>query len=900
MLEHLQRVALGLLPRDFRDRFGPEMLAAARAVDAERPRRPGRLLRAVADVAVTPLALRRDLRREARATHAPKEAPMVLASWLRDLRWAVRGLGREPAFTAFCTITLALGIGANTAMFGIADRLLLGGPTGVRDANRVVRVYATTQVSGLREFTTDGFGYVSYAALREGTHAFSALATSAVEDDVMGRGAEARRVRVDYATASLFPLLGVQAERGRFYDDFEDVPAATARVAVLSDAAWRTVFGAADDAVGRTILLNDEPFTIVGVAPRGFTGPQFGPVDLWVPGGVLGARVTSDWTTSWNAQWLTIVGRLKPGVTSDQAGEDVTAAHRRAYTGDDNDMRAARFFVASLRADDAGTESTDLRVLRWLTVVSALVLLIACANVTNLLLARGMRRAREVAVRAALGAGRARLVRLLLLEALLLALGGAALGLFVAWQVGASARAVLFASVAWSSPPVNGRAFVAATLLAAAAGLLIGIVPALRATRSDLAGALKSGVREGGGRRSRLRTSLTVAQAALSVVLLVGAGLFVHSFWTAYTLDVGFDPDRVTVIDASRPSMSHFPAGPARVAERLRRRDFFVNVLDRVRALPGVEQAGVAVGTPFGNRFTIGLRVEGRDALPRLPGGGPSVSAVTAGYFETMGTRIVRGRAFTPDEHAGTTPVAIVSELMADTIWPGADPLGTCLYIGDGAPPCARVVGIAENTYTDRLREDPVMHYYVPLGQESGFGGAVLLVRRTAGGTAPVAEIRRLLAGLDSTIGYVSDETLRSRIDPQLRPWRIGATVFALSGLLALVVAGIGLYSVTSYLIADRRHEIGVRLALGASAGHVTRLVLGGSVAMAMIGVVLGEAVAWSLGGLAAPLLFQTSPHDPLVFGTVGGVLLTVAVLASVGPARRARGVSALEALRAE
>jgi hypothetical protein len=303
------------------------------------------------------------------------------------------------------------------------------------------------------------------------------------------------------------------------------------------------------------------------------------------------------------------------------------------------------------------------------------------------------------------------------------------------------------------------------------------------------------------------------------------------------------------------------------------------------------------------------------------------VSAVSAGYFETIGTRLLRGRAFTADDRAGTEPVAIVSDLMARTVWPGSDAIGKCLLIGPDTPPCTRVVGIAANTYRSRLREDPVMHYYIPAGQEVGFGGSALIVRvadrspalgpfsrasiRRLLGTWPglpdvdvrttlVSDVRRLLIGLDSTISYISAETIQERIEPQVRPWTLGATVFLLSGLLALIVAGIGIYSVMSYLIADRRREIGVRMALGASASDIVRLVLRGSLLMAVVGIAIGEVVAALLGRFAEPLLFETSPRDPAVFAGVAAVLLAVAMVATFLPARRARSVNPVEALRVE
>jgi hypothetical protein len=314
-----------------------------------------------------------------------------------------------------------------------------------------------------------------------------------------------------------------------------------------------------------------------------------------------------------------------------------------------------------------------------------------------------------------------------------------------------------------------------------------------------------------------------------------------------------------------------------------------------------VDAVGVAHGMPFGNRFTQKVRVAGHETMPTLATGGPSVSAVTAGYFETVGTAIRRGRGFTTEDRAGSEPVAIVSEQMARTVWPDSDPLGSCLLIGDGTPPCARVVGVAEDTHRSRLRENPVMHYYIPVGQEIrlGFGGPVLLVR-SADPLSIVPEIRRLLAALDRDVTYVNAETVQARIEPQIRPWRIGASVFLISGLLALAVAGIGIYSVMSYLIAGRRQEIGVRLALGATRADILKLVFRGSLLMAATGVVIGELAAVSLARYAQPLLFDTSPRDPMVFAVIGGLLLTVAVVATLAPAHRAQRVSATEALRAE
>jgi predicted permease len=337
-----------------------------------------------------------------------------------------------------------------------------------------------------------------------------------------------------------------------------------------------------------------------------------------------------------------------------------------------------------------------------------------------------------------------------------------------------------------------------------------------------------------------------------------------------------------------------------RDAVRARRRGFYTDALDRVRAIPGVDEASVAVGLPFGNRFSVEVAVPGMVALPKVETGGPGISAVEPAYFKTMGTPIVRGRAFTPADRAGSAPVAIVSEFMARTVWPDEDPLGRCLNIGRTPIGCATIVGIAGNAHRARLVEAPKMHVYIPLGQEVDFGGAVMLVRSDRDPSALTDAVRRELTAADATITFVAAETLASRIDPQMRSWQLGLSTMMFSGLLALIVSAVGIYSVLSYLVADRRHEIGVRLALGASVDHVAGMVLRWGLGMAAAGVLIGSAVAAGVATFVQPLLFNVSARDPLVFAAVGGILLLIALAASLVPGLRAARVDPLEALRAE
>ena len=752
----------------------------------------------------------------------------------------------------------------------------------------------------MRLFTSDGFGHVTFEMARRQATSFDSVGSYVIDDVVLGEGADARPARGGYASASLFPLLGVQPIAGRFFDEQENVPDGAQHVAVLSYGAWQGWFGGASDVLGKTIEVGGDRYAVVGVAPRGFTGPQLGPVDFWMPINLMGPRVTDGWQTSWNVQWLKIVGRLKPGVTFAEASDDLTGVLHRTYNGDEPYVATGRMSVAALSADESGAEAPEVTVVRWLFGVTLIVLLIACANVANLMLARGVKRSREVALRFALGARAFRLVRLLLVESMLLAVAGALGGIGVAYGLGELARRQIFSWVDWSTSPVDGRVLAASAVLAIVTGLVVGLLPAWRVVTSDLTSALKQSARDGGGQRSRMRHALTVLQAGLSVVLLVGAGLFLRSLWNVWTLPLGMDPDRVLVADLTRPAISRIPGQAAQDSERARRRLATLDFISEIGRLAGVEHAAAAVGLPFGNRFTIPVRIPGLASVPRLKTGAPSVSAVTADYFVTMGTRILRGRAFTPMDRAGSEPIAIVNDTMAKTVWPGEDPIGKCFFFGAEGAPCARIVGIAEATHETAVREPPVMHYYIPFGQEVGFGGTVIIVRGAGDPLALGPAVRRAIVDKDPTVRFVGLQTVQQEIDPQTKQWRVGATVFALSGLLALIVAAVGIYSVMSYLVADRTHEIGVRLALGARRADVATMILRGSIGMAGLGAVFGCATALFASPLMEALLFNESARDPLIYAGAAGVILVVAISAGIVPTIRANRISPLTALRAD
>lgn len=825
----------------------------------------------------------------------------------RDLSYAVRQLRASPGFTAAVVLTFALGIGANAAMFGIIDRLLLRGPAHVRDPERVMRFYYTTDVPGEGSRTSDRLGYAAFRALRGRTPSLEAVAAYSYGDVTLGRGVDAREIKEGHATSTFFPLLGARPYLGRFFQPDEDQPGNPQYVAVLGYSLWRTHFGADSGIVGKTIVLEHEPYVVIGVAPDGFTGAGLSRVDVWIPMSIRGVRIHPDWTGTWDATWLGIIGRLPPGVVPERASQEVTAAIRAAYDGHDPAMPNLRGSFRPIRVGDEGKEPAELAVSRWLTGVAVIVLLIVCANVANLLLARGVRREREIAVRLALGASGGRVARLLLVESVLLALMGGAAGLVVAHEGGQIVRLLLLPDVAWHESPVHGRVLAFTAIASTVVGILIGLVPAMQAGRLDLNASLKAGVREGGGRRARLRTALTVAQAALSAVLLVGAGLFVRSLRNVASLPHGLEPERVfaVVIHWPNPNVMRL-AGKDTDRERARETAFYDAALERVRQLPGVERASIAAGTiPFHGRLSMGLDLPGRDSTPTLQGGGsyPYVSAVTSDHFATVGTRLRRGRAFTPQDRAGSERVAVVNETMARTLWPGGDAIGQCLIIM--RQPCSRVVGVVEDARLSSLDEQAAMHYYIPLGQEGGMGGRNILVRPLAppGSRAfrqVATAVRADLLRMEPNLGYIDIETLQQALGGQIRPWRLGATMFGIFGGLALIVAAVGLYSVVAYNVEQRRHELGVRLALGAQRAAIVRLILRDGIAAAVIGLAIGLGLALAGGRFIEPLLFQVAPDDPVVLGIVGATLLSVAGAAALVPALRGVRVDPVEALRAE
>jgi predicted permease len=842
------------------------------------------------------------LKRAAWERDARLSARERLRSWADDIRYALRAVFRERGYALVVIITLALGIGANATMFGLLDRLLLSGPAHVVEPDELFRFYATTQ-------PTDGVGEPStfsalngplLTAFREHVTALEGISGYFWASLTLGEGETARRLELTGVSASFFGMVGVQPALGRFFTEAEDTPPEGERVIVVSHALWQSEFGGRSDAIGSTLLLSGTPYTVIGVAPPGFTGVELAPQDGWVPlATAASSSMGPQWHTRWSGYYMPIVGRLREGASLEQATAQANGgAWRAAATGTWAEQTETSVSLKGIRTNRDGVEPMEARVARWLMAVAAIVLLVAAANVANLYFARGLARRREIAVRLALGVSRGRLIRMLLVESMLLAVLGGVAALAVAYWGAEIVRNVLVPDVDWTTSPLNGRVLAVSAAVTLLVGLVTGLAPALMSANPRLAPALVGSLHASPA-SSRTRNVLAIAQAAFCVLLLVGAGLFVRSLWGVLRLDLGFDSDRVVSMRFEWQT----PAGLSaeeRTQLSARRSVFMLDAAERVAAQPGVEFASVAIGSAFGGGYGATLRAEGVDSIPSMPGGGPYLSAVSADYFHTLGTPVLRGRVFTAGEGAGTDPVVIVSRTTADKLWPGADPLDRCVYMGGAADaPCSRVVGVVADARRWRITEEAAMQFYVPLGQQPGWMAGIGLLARTSGRPSTMVEpLRRVLHGMEPSLRYISIQPFAEYLEPQRRPWRMGAVVFALFGGLALCIAAVGLYSVIAYLVQQRRREIGVRMALGAERGSVVMMVLRQALVLAGSGVLLGAVVALIAAPYLEPLLFNTPARDVAVLAGAAAALLATAMAAGALPAWRASRVAPTEALR--
>jgi predicted permease len=817
----------------------------------------------------------------------------------RDLSYVVRTLRRQPAFAIVVVLTFALGIGANATMFGVIDRLLLRPPPQVGHADQLFEIGHNARFGDGLEHVMTTVPYPLYATLRADTGAFARLgAATFITTLPLGSGATATQAQAAFATSDYFPTLETTPALGRFFTPAETGEAPTADIAIISYGFWERQFGRDRAVVGKSMRIGTRNYTVIGVARRGFTGVEPRRVDLWLPLPNIGTfgMVPREWPTHWGSNWVRVYVRLRPGVTFGAVAARAGAAYAAGSGAWSGRVRSkgegSRFEVRSVLPSAQLAGNPEARVARLLLAVSAVVLLIACANVAGLLLARGTERRREIAVRLALGVSRARLMRLLVAETVVLATCGGVVAVVVAHWGLALLHATLLADFAWTESAFDARVLAATVSLILATTALAGLAPAWRSSSPDVVGSLKAGARAGSVSLSRTRASLMVVQAALSVVLIVGAGLFVQSLRRAARVKLGYERDRVIAA-----TVDVIPLGyttPARLA-------LYSALRDRVAAVPGVASAAIASTHPLqGWGFGTRVRVPGRDSLPQSPAGGPYYNAVGADYFATLGLRIVDGRPITNADVATSARVAVVSETMARAYWPGERALHRCLMLAADSV-CTTIVGVAADAGEDVKGGDARFLVYRPITPQTTSGANAILVR--GAGSEPrrlVAPIRRAMQTTAANLPFADVQLMEDLIAPQIRPWKMGALLFSLFGALALLIASVGLYSAISYGVTQRRHELGVRIALGAQADDVIRLVLVQGVRATVGGVLLGSVVAMLAGRFVLDLLFHTSPKDPVVFVTVGALMLAVAVVAAFFPAWRASRVDPATALRAD
>jgi predicted permease len=760
----------------------------------------------------------------------------------QDLKYAVRGLRKAPGFAAAVIVTLAFGIGANAAMFGIVDRLMFRPYPYLADPAHTHRLYFQQTYRGERRTSSAGLQYTRYTDVKQWTSSFSTFAAFTAPSLAVGIGESARERRVAAVSGTFWGFFAARPTIGRFFTPAEDTTPRGADVAVLGYGYWQSEFGGKPDVLGKVLHVANFSVTVIGVAPEGFVGvfAQGDPPALYVPittyrgWADVGSREPDNWYTKYNNGWVSIMVRRRPGVTLEQASADFTQAFRKSYLKERDfspsnppiELFKPTGIVGAMKTGAGPDPSLEARTALWVTGVAAIVLLIACANVANLFLARALKRQREIAVRLALGVTRSRLVTQTLTESLVLSLIGSAAGLAVAYWGGAGIRRLL---VQQQNAPLevftDWRTIGVAVGAAMIAALLTGLAPALFSSRGDIVKTLKAGAREGSYQRSPVRSGLLVLQGALSAALLIGAGLFVRSLNNVRSMRIGYDAEPVMYVQRNMRGMQLDSAAAVTLRNQL---------VQRASSIPGVASAAWITTVPFWSNNSARLIVAGIDTVARL--GRFTYQVTTAEYFDVMGTRILRGRNFSPADRAGAPRVMIVSEGMGRVLWPNDDPLGKCVKMNADTMPCFTVVGVAEEMIQSDLSAKNAFTYYVSANQYWPQAGNGLFLRMRGDPRQQQEAVRKALQPLMPGQSYVTVMSLFDIVDGARRSWQLGATMFVAFGVLALLVAAIGLYGVIGYNVTQRMHELGVRVALGAQVKDILKLVVGQGLAFALAG----------------------------------------------------------------
>jgi predicted permease len=829
----------------------------------------------------------------------------------QDLRYGARMLAKNPGFTLIAVITLALGIGANTAIFSVADKLLLR-PLPVKDPHRLALVSGETVNP---KFLNNIFSYPDYVDYRDQNEVFSDLFAFTLTNAVkFGAGEQSDKIDVELVSGNYFDALGVAAARGRVIRDEDNRAEGAHPVAVISYSCWRRRFGGLPDVVGQTMLLNGSSYTVIGVAPAGFAGMRLEtPAEAWAP--LMMRRQLLSATTSnfeRKSAWLRLMGRLKPGAAMAQAQTSFDLTARRIWEANTSpSVRNLPFNEKRILLEPGGRGISSLRrsmgeTLKLLLGVVGLLLALACANVANLSLARASGRRKEIAMRLALGASRFRVIRQMLTESLLLACLGAGAGLMLApWLydllLAFEPSFVIERSALQGSLDARALGFTALTTVLS--GLLFGLAPAWQSARADLIPALKDAGAgsEGRERRWNARGALVMAQVALALVMLAGAGLLVRSLKHLFAIDLGFRAENLLIVPLDLPraayALAKDEAGKRAVEES--NNQYFAQVAERVKALPGVESATTAALTPFSNAIgKNGVVIEGWQSKP-----GENIAIdsnrVGPGYHELMGISLAQGRGFSERDNASAPLVAVINEAMARAYFPNQNSLGKRFSLGQGRP-WIEIIGVTRDHRLHSLTEAPTPHFDLPALQHPYGAFARLVLRTRIDPLAVLPSARKEALALNAQVEIEQPTTLYDEVKNSIAAARMASTLTSLFGLTALLLAGVGLYGVMSYAVSRRTREIGVRMALGARAADVLKLVLKQGMLLVGIGVAAGLGVALVATRLVESLLYGVGRNDPATFAVVVLLLAGAALLACYIPARRATKVDPMVALRCE
>jgi len=808
-----------------------------------------------------------------------------MGALLQDLRYGVRTLAKNPGFTVVAVLTLALGIGANTAIFSVVDAVLLR-PLPYPESARLFTVYQTLPEDPAQN---TGVSYPNYLDWTQQNEAFESIA--AVRGNVLalsGQG-EPTYVQTGSVTSNYFDVLRVKPLLGRTLQSSDDALDANP-VVVMSESLWRARFGADPAIVGRSITLDQHPITVAGIVPAYFhPSVPDAAAQLWVP--LRQDGVFSDMRSRRGGHYLSALGRLKPGVTAPQAQNEMAVLQQRLAQQYPNENKGWGIRIVSLQTDMAGNVRTALLVLLGAV---GFVFLIACTNVASLQLARAASRRKEIAIRVALGAGRQRLLRQFLTESVLLSVIGGAVGLLLALEA-------LKGLIAWlpadlprvSEIHVDARVLFFGLALSVLSGVIFGLAPAWHGTESRLAEALEGARGAGEGRTShRMRNIFVIAETALAIVLLVGAGLLIRSFVRLQQVDVGFNPAQLLTAQIGLPR--------AQYAKPEQWISFYKQALERMNTLPGAQEAAVAVPLPLSDSYiNLAFEIEGRPPREKSDSPTADLVAISPNYFHVMQVPLMHGREFSDADSESGPKVCVISASLAQQLFPNESALGQRILIGYPTSSSRKIVGIVGDVKDSDLSARQSAQIYVPFVQNP-FWAADIAVRAHGNPSSLSGALREQIRAIDSALPVSEVRPMMEAIESSVAQPRFRTTLLSLFGAAALLLAAIGIYGVLAYTVAQQTREIGIRMALGANPGRALRLVLGRGLRLAGAGTVIGVLAARMLTQLLNSLLFGISATDPLTFAAVAGLLLGVALVACYVPARRAMRVDPMVALRYE